>query len=136
MTDRKPPGVAWESWIEQQIRESMERGEFDQLPGAGKPLPSLDRPRDEDWWVKEKLRREDVSFLPRTLAVRKQRDDALARIAAAVSEAAVRQIVDEINTSIRDVNRTATAGPSTALMPLDVEAVVVRWREARPPKIT
>src|ERR1051325_4406897 len=29
----------WESAVEKQIREAEERGEFDNLPGKGKPLP-------------------------------------------------------------------------------------------------
>ncbi|MDQ6671885.1 MAG: DUF1992 domain-containing protein, partial [Chloroflexota bacterium] len=29
----------WESAVEQQIREAQERGDFDNLPGKGKPLP-------------------------------------------------------------------------------------------------
>ncbi len=28
----------WDEWIQEQIQESIERGEFDNLPGAGKPL--------------------------------------------------------------------------------------------------
>ena len=28
----------WDTWIEEQIQESQERGEFDNLPGAGKPI--------------------------------------------------------------------------------------------------
>ena len=38
---RKPPGASWESWIEQQIRAGMERGEFENLPGSGKPLEGI-----------------------------------------------------------------------------------------------
>ena len=38
MTDRKPPGVGFQTWVERQIREAMERGEFDNLPGKGKPI--------------------------------------------------------------------------------------------------
>jgi Domain of unknown function (DUF1992) len=37
MTERKPPGVSWESWFEEQIRRAREDGAFDNLPGAGKP---------------------------------------------------------------------------------------------------
>ncbi|NED90626.1 DUF1992 domain-containing protein, partial [Streptomyces sp. SID11233] len=37
MTQRKPPGLDFESWIDRQIREAEERGEFRAL--AGKPLP-------------------------------------------------------------------------------------------------
>ena len=71
MPERKPPGVRFETWIERQIRRAGERGEFDQLPGAGRPLPDLDRPHDEMWWVKQKLRREGVSYLPPSLALRR-----------------------------------------------------------------
>jgi hypothetical protein len=39
MTERKPPGRSFTSWIDQQINEAEERGSFDNLPGAGKPLP-------------------------------------------------------------------------------------------------
>ena len=34
----------WESWIDQQIREAQERGEFDNLPGKGRPLDLTPNP--------------------------------------------------------------------------------------------
>jgi hypothetical protein len=42
----------YESVIDQQIRKAEERGDFADLPGRGKPLPGLDGPDDENWWVK------------------------------------------------------------------------------------
>jgi hypothetical protein len=131
MTERKPPGVSFETWIDRQIREGMEQGSFDDLPGTGRPLPGLDRPRDEMWWVRDKLRREQLSYLPPTLAVRKELEDALAAVGRATREADVRELVEAINTRIRRVNATATAGPPSTVVPLDVEAVVERWRAAR-----
>ena len=131
MTGRKPPGMSWETWIDRQIREGMERGEFDGLPGHGKPIADLDRVRDEMWWVKDKLRREQVSFLPPTLALRKEVDEAKVAIAAAATEAEVRRLVTDINDRIRAVNRVATAGPPTTLAPFDVDEVVAVWRAAR-----
>ena len=77
MAEKKPPGVSWESWVERQIRDSMERGEFDNLPGAGKPLPTIAL-TDEAWWIREKLRHENVSYLPPTLAIRKELDNTMA----------------------------------------------------------
>jgi hypothetical protein len=133
MTERKPPGVSWETWIDRQIREGMERGDFDGLPGHGKPLADLDRSRDELWWVKDKLRREGVSYLPPTLALRKAVDDAKVAIAAAPDEATVRRLVEAINEEIRKVNRLAAAGPPTTLSPFDVDEVVANWRAARSP---
>jgi hypothetical protein len=132
MTGRKPPGIGWETWVERQIREGIERGEFDDLPGQGKPIPDIDRSHDELWWVRKKLKREEVSYLPPTLAVRKERDDALERIAAAVREVEVRRIVEEINIRIRYVNTHATSGPPSTVMPLDLDDVLARWRETHP----
>ncbi len=131
MTQRKPPGVSWESFVERQIRESMERGEFDRLEGAGRPIVGLTEPHDDDWWIKEKLKREQVSFLPPTLAIRRSVEEARAAIAAAPDEIEVRRLIAEINGRIIDVNSKATAGPPSTAMPLDVESTVERWRSAR-----
>jgi hypothetical protein len=131
MSERKPAGVAWESWVEERIRESMDRGEFDDLPGAGKPLPNIDQPHDGMWWLKEKLRREKVSLLPPALAVRRELEDALERIAKADTESAVRQIVTAINERIVQVNSQTTSGLPTSVMPLNVDRVIQDWRNRR-----
>jgi Domain of unknown function (DUF1992) len=131
MTERKPPGVGFQSWVQRQIQEAMERGEFDNLPGAGKPIADLDKPHDELWWVKDKLRRENLSYLPATLALRKEAEDALAAALRARSEAQVRRILAAINRKILDGNRKAASGPPLNLMPYDVERVVADWRERR-----
>jgi hypothetical protein len=131
VTERKPPGVSWETWIDRQIREGMESGSFDDLPLTGRPIPGLDRPRDEMWWVRDKLRRENVSYLPPTLAIRKELEDTLAKVGRTERESEVRELIEAINAKIRKVNSTATAGPASTLMPLDVDQVVDRWRTAR-----
>jgi hypothetical protein len=123
--------VSWESWIDKQIREAMDRGDFDDLPGKGKPLPDIDRPRDDMWWVRRKLRDEDITVLPPSMQVRNDLDEARRRIAATDDESTVRAIVAEINEKIREVNRSVVSGPPTTLMPLDVEIVVERWRSER-----
>jgi len=43
---------------ENRILEAIEQGAFDNLPGAGKPLPDIDQPYDPLWWVKTKVARE------------------------------------------------------------------------------
>jgi hypothetical protein len=131
MTGRKPPGMTWETWIDRQIRQGMENGDFDNLPGHGRPLPDLDVIHDEMWWVRKKLRREQASFLPPTLAIRKELEDTLEAVAAAGTEAHVRELVAGINARIRQVNATATSGPPSTVGPLDVERVVERWRATR-----
>jgi hypothetical protein len=131
MTERKPPGVGFETWVERQLREAAERGAFDDLPGAGKPIPDLDQPHDELWWVKQKLRRENFSYLPPTIALRKQAEEALEAAARAGSEDAVRRIVADINAKIIEGNRKAASGPPLNLAPFDVERVVRDWRDRR-----
>jgi hypothetical protein len=131
VTDRKPPGVPFPTWVERRIREAAERGAFDNLPGAGKPIPDLDEPHDELWWVRRKLRQEQLSYLPPTLALRKAAEDALEAAARAGSEDQVRRIVADINARIAEGNRKAASGPPLDLAPFDVEPVVRRWRERR-----
>jgi hypothetical protein len=130
---RKPKAATWESWVERQIRVGIERGDFENLSGKGRPLEGItpsgvDVQRDEDWWLKAKLRRERLSYLPPTLAVRKELEEALGAIGAASNELVVRRIVGDINQRIRDVNRRGAEGPPSSLVPLDTEAVVERWR--------
>ena len=132
MTERKPPGIGFETWVERQIREATERGEFDDLPGAGKPIADLDKPHDELWWVRQKLRREQLSWLPPTIALRKEAEEALLAASRAGSEDQVRRIVADINRKILEGNRKAASGPPLNLMPFDVERVVRTWRERRP----
>lgn len=129
MTERKPPEVTHETWVERQIREAAERGEFDNLPGAGKPIPDLDRPRDDLWWVKQKMRREKLAYVPPTLALRKEAEDARGTASRAGSEAEVRRIMSDINDKIVEANRKPLAGPPLNLAPFDVERVVRDWRE-------
>ncbi|MBB6345941.1 DnaJ family domain-containing protein [Nonomuraea muscovyensis] len=132
MTERKPLGTNFESWIDRQIREAEERGEFDDLPGKGKPLPDLDKPYDEMWWIKQKMRSEGLSMpLPPTLALRKEAEEALEEAARARSESEARRIVEDVNDRIREAIRTGLAGPPLNLVPYDVEKVVARWRASR-----
>ena len=70
MSKRKPPGVTWESFAERQIREAQQAGEFDNLPGFGKPSSVIDEPYDEMWWVRRKVRDERLSVVPPSLQIR------------------------------------------------------------------
>lgn len=130
MTPRKPPGVSFETFVERQIREAQARGEFDNLPGMGKPLPGLDQPYDEYWWVKAKLKRENLSFLPPSLALRKEAEDVLATAAKARSEREVRALISDLNAKIAAAIRQPMT-PPVDLVPIDVEEVVARWRDHR-----
>lgn len=131
MTERKPPGLSFESWVDRLIREARERGEFDDLPGAGKPLTGRNKPYDPHWWVKQKMLREGLSTLPPTLMLRKEAEDALAAAKRAPSERAVRRIMADINRKIAEAIRKPIEGPPLNLMPFEVERVVDDWRRQR-----
>ena len=128
MTERKPPGTSWESWIDQQIREAQEEGAFDNLPGAGKPLADLEAGYDPLWWVKKLVQRERLSALPPALELRRTVERTLAKISTLRDEGEVRRLVETLNAQIKKVNATSIEGPPTNLAPLEVEAVVAEWR--------
>jgi hypothetical protein len=128
MTERKPPGVSWESWLEEQIRRAREDGAFDNLAGAGKPLPDLEGGYDPDWWVKKLVQRERVSVLPPALELLRKIESEIKKIWALSSEADVRAQVLSLNAEIARSNARAAEGPPTRLGLLDPDAIVAQWR--------
>lgn len=50
---------------ENMLRAAIDDGKFENLPGFGKPLPLLDEPYDLHWWIRRKLRREEIPINPR-----------------------------------------------------------------------
>jgi hypothetical protein len=134
MTERKPPGMSFETWIDAQVRVAMEEGAFDNLPGAGKPLPNLDQDFDLSIWVRQLVQREQLSIssmLPPSLELLRKVEKELATIEMLDDEAAVRRRVEALNVEIAKVNATVVEGPPTRLGKLDVDQVVARWRRVR-----
>ncbi|RPF39570.1 uncharacterized protein DUF1992 [Streptomyces sp. Ag109_G2-6] len=131
MTERKPPGVSFESFVDRQIREAADRGDFARLPGLGKPLASLDAPYDELWWIKGKLHREGCTPLPPSLALRKEAEDAHETALAAPTERRAREVLAEVNEKIRTALRRPPPGPPLGIAEFDVEAVLAERRAAR-----
>ncbi|MEZ4649876.1 MAG: DUF1992 domain-containing protein [Candidatus Eisenbacteria bacterium] len=120
-----PPHLRPEG-IEDQVSAAVWRGDFDDLPGRGKPLQGLND--DPLWWVKDKLKREQASVLPAALELRKDVEAALAEMRAVKSETRARDILGDINEKIRKTNATITSGPPSNLVPFDVEPLIERWR--------
>ncbi len=123
--------MPYESWVERQIREATERGEFDNLSGAGKPLPH--RPDDELWWVKDFIRREGLpteAMLPTSLRLRKEVERLPSTVGSLRSEQAVREVVDNLNHRIMNWLRTPS-GPQVYLVPVNVDEVVDQWHATR-----
>jgi hypothetical protein len=124
----------YESRIERAIREAQERGDFDNLPGAGKPIPGRGEPYDENWWINEFAARENISgVLPATMRLRKEIEDLPETVARETAESSVRDVVAELNERIRRAQRGLADGPPVVLLPVDVEDAVRAWRERAAP---
>jgi hypothetical protein len=46
------------------IQAAIDAGEFDNLPGHGKPCRLVDEPYDPFWWIRRKLRAEQLNPNP------------------------------------------------------------------------
>ena len=93
----------YENWVDRQVREAQERGEFDDLPGAGRPIPGVAK-HDPNWWVKGLIEREKISApLPPGLALRREVEQLPTALAGVRDEAAA-----------LSWSRTSTSGSSTS----------------------
>jgi Domain of unknown function (DUF1992) len=134
-TERKPPGTSFTSWIDQRIDEAAQRGAFDNLPGAGKPIPRRrEGENGTQAWLREYLRREGVSgeeLLPTPLRLRKEIERLTETGPGLRSEQEVREVVAELNQRITEWRRVPL-GPPVFLPLVDEDLMVSRWRDAHP----
>lgn len=123
----------FESAVDRQIRLAQERGAFDDLPGKGRPLPGLDRPYDENWWIRGWLEREGVTaeaLLPASILLRREIDRLPETVRALHTEAEVRDAARELNRRIAEHIRFPS-GPRVPVAPVRVDEVVARWHAER-----
>ena len=131
MTDRKPPDLSFTSWIDRQINEAAERGAFDNLPGAGKPLPKRTGEDAAQAWLRDYLRREGVEaeeLLPTPLRLRKEIERLTVTAPELRSEREVRAVVADLNRRIIEWRRIPT-GPPLFLPLVDEEILVSSWHD-------
>ena len=135
MTERKPQGMSFTSWIDQQILDAEKRGVFDNLPGAGKPLERR-RGGDADYgqaWMRDYARREGVppeEFLPTPLRLRRETERLTETVADLGSEREVREVVGDLNRRIVEWRRIPV-GPPVFVRLVDSGEMVRRWRAAQ-----
>ncbi|PKQ31193.1 MAG: DUF1992 domain-containing protein [Actinobacteria bacterium HGW-Actinobacteria-2] len=119
--------MAYESWIDRQVREAIERGAFDDLPGAGKPLSLND---DPDWWVKSKIAAENLEpLLPTSLALRREVQRLPETLANVRVEQEARAIVEDLNARIKDSYLRPQDGPRVVVGLVDVAEAISQWRQ-------
>ena len=133
MTKRRPPGMSNSEWVESQIKLAQNQGEFDDLPGAGKPLKLADQ-HDPDWWVKDFIRREDVeteALLPPAVLLRKEKQQVHEKVRGMRRETEVREYLADLNKRIR-LSIRDTTGPVVPTGPVDEDVIIAQWRMERP----
>ena len=136
MTERKPQGMTFETWVEQQVRRAADEGAFEGLSLAGKPLPRRDREKSSYEWALEWARREEAdvgAMLPTGLALRKEREELPALVARQTSEDAVRALVVAHVERVDRYYRQPVDGVWIPVGMADVDEVLDAWRRSRPP---
>lgn len=124
--ERKP--LAWHLLAEERIQAAQAAGEFEHLPGLGQPIPGIDEPHDELWWVKQKMQREQLQSLPPALLLRLDVERTLVRLPKLADESDVRREIESLNERIRRTSFGVTWGPPVDVQPLDVDEVLAAWR--------
>ena len=120
--ERKP--LAWHLLAEERIQAAQAAGEFEHLPGLGQPIPGIDEPHDELWWVKQKLQREQLQSLPPALLLRLDVERTLARLASIRHEDDARVELEALNERIRKMSFAITWGPPVDVQPLDLDDLI------------
>src|SRR6185312_16885356 len=118
--------------VETSIQQAIRRGEFDDLPGAGKPLPGLTGTHDPAWWIRRKIEREQLTGLgPPALTLRTEHAEFEAKLDRLASERAVREHVADFNRRVVEARRQLQGGPPVVTPTREVDVEVARWRERR-----
>ena len=119
-------------WVDLQIQQAMERGEFDDLAGQGEPLGDLGSPYDRDWWLKRLIEREQITgVLPEALQLRKEDGELDEVVDRETAEKRVREIVEGFNRRIVAARRQLQGGPPVVTPTRDPDEEVRRWVERR-----
>ncbi|SEA63317.1 J-domain-containing protein [Leifsonia sp. 21MFCrub1.1] len=122
--------------VETAIQQAMRRGDFDNLPGAGKPLPGLTGTHDPDWWIRRKIEREQLTGLgPPALLLRTEDAELDAKLDRLASESSVREQLESFNRRVIEARRQLQGGPPVITRTRDVDEEIARWRQRRDERI-
>lgn len=118
--------------VENAIQQAIRRGEFDDLPGAGKPIPGLGETHDPDWWIRRKIESEKLTGLgPPALRLRVENAELEGTLDALSREADVREALEDFNRRVIDARRQLQGGPPVVTPTRDVDSEVAAWQERR-----
>jgi hypothetical protein len=119
-------------YVEMSIQQAIRTGDFDDLPGTGKPLEGLGDVHDPDWWIRRKIQRENLTGLgPPAFTLRTEDAGLDASLDALTSEREVRETLDYFNRRVIEARRQLLGGPPVITKLREVDAEIERWRQRR-----
>jgi len=119
-------------FVETAIQLAIRRGEFDDLPGAGKPIEGLGTHHDPDWWIRRKIESENLSGLgPPALLLRVEDRELDGELDKLTREDDVRTVVEDFNRRVVEARRQLMGGPPVVTKTRDVDAEIEAWRVRR-----
>ncbi|PUB28834.1 uncharacterized protein DUF1992 [Promicromonospora sp. AC04] len=131
---KSPGGMSPEErsrYVDVVVDQAMRRGEFDNLPLHGKPIPGLSGTHDPDWWVKGLIERENITGVLPSAQLRKDAAELDGKLDLEAMEVRVREIVTDFNARVVDARRQLQGGPPIVTPTRDVDEEVRRWQARR-----
>lgn len=120
------------AYVETAIQQAIRRGEFDDLPGYGKPLEGLGDHHDPDWWIRRKIESEKLTGLgPPALTLRVEHAEMEERLDELTREQDVREYLEDFNRRVIEARRQLLGGPPVVTPTRDVEGELAAWRDRR-----
>lgn len=120
--------------VESAVDRAVKRGDFDDLPGLGRPLKGLGNSEDPDWWIKQKMDQENISGVaPAAFQLRKENAVLEDTLDVFDREADVRDYLAGFNERVRAAVMDLREGPPIFTPPRDVDREVAAWRRRRAP---
>jgi DnaJ family protein C protein 28 len=112
-------GLTWQSWVDRQIREAQERGEFEDLPGIGQPIDLTPNPFAKGQEIAFKVL-QDAGFAPDWIELDKAIRRKLEKARAALSR----------NWTWREARLAELADQTEKWALAEQQRVLAGWRQA------
>jgi len=118
---------AWQLIANAKIEQAIQEGQFNALPGFGKPL-NLDPANNAgDCWLKRKAQQENLEILPPALVLKRHVERKQQAILEIRDEAKARTALLELNEMIEKSLMNILWGPPCDVLPLETERFMEAW---------
>ena len=109
--------------VDRLIEQAKDEGLFDDLAGAGRPIPDIDRPYDPAWWARTWIERDGAQQRANGLRARLRRE--VPRALGAPTRDEARRRLEELNAVIAASNAKETS--SDPIEQIEIERLLDSW---------